>query len=118
MRRVSSLMEGYFRKKVLTEDIKVNVSKLPVKKKTGSVGWERKQDPPRFYRKFRFKDHSVFLNFLNAVLQYENEVKHNAKIIIGYPEVVIQIWTHGLEDITDLDIKYVQEVNFILEEIT
>lgn len=118
MRRVSSLMEGYFRKKVLTEDIRVDVTKLPVKKNAGSVGWERKQDPPRFYRKFKFRNHEDFLNFLNAVLQYENEVKHNAKIVIGYPEVVIQIWTHGLEDITDLDIKYIQEVNYILNEMS
>ena len=117
MRRVSSLMEGYFQKKVLSEDFNVNVSKLPVKKKSGSVGWEQRQDPPRFYRKFKFKNHDVFLNFLNAVLQYEDKVKHNAKITIGYPEVVIQVWTHGLEDITDLDIKYVQEINYILEEI-
>lgn len=119
MKRVSSLMEGYFRKKVLAEDlVKVSVSSLPVKKEAGSVGWEKKENPPRFYRKFKFKDHSVFLSFLNNVLQYEDEVKHNAKIIIGYPDVVIQVWTHGLEDITDSDIKYIQEVNYILDEIS
>ena len=118
MRKVSGLMEGYFRRKTLTEDFKVSLSSLPVKKKTGSVGWEKKQDPPRYYRKFTFRDHDVFVNFLNAIFQYEKEVKHNAKIIVGYPDVVIQVWTHGLEDITELDSKYIQEVNYILDELS
>jgi len=110
-------MNSYFEKKMLTEDFNVETKTLPVVKKTGSIGWERKKNPPRFYRKFKFTDHEVFLNFVIAVLQYEDSVKHNAKIIIGYPEVVIQVWTHGLEDITNMDVKYVQEVNYLLEEL-
>ena len=118
MRKVSSLMNGYFEKKLLTEKFEVKTDNLPVAKKSGSVGWERKEDPPRFYRKFKFTDHESFLNFVVALLQYEDKVKHNAKIIIGYPEIVIQVWTNGLEDITKMDIKYVQEVNYLLDELT
>jgi len=117
MRKVSSLMNGYFQKKLLTEEFNIETKRLPVKKRTGSIGWEKKENPPRFYRKIKFTDHDVFINFVVALLQYEDKVKHNAKIIIGYPEIVIQVWTHGLEDITDLDTKYVQEVNYLLDEL-
>jgi len=102
----------------MTENFEVSTSKLPVKTKTGSVGWEKKEDPPRFYRRLKFDNHEFFTNFIVALLQYEDKVKHNAKIIIGYPEVIIQVWTHGLEDITKLDIKYVQEVNYLLDELS
>ena len=50
-------------------------------------------------------------------MQYEDEVKHNAKITIGYPDVIIQIWTHGLESITDMDREYCKEVDSILKEL-
>ena len=110
-------MNSYFQKKLLTEEFKVETSSLPVNTKSGTTGWEKKEGPTRFSRKFKFTDHNDFLNFIIAVFQYEDKVKHNAKIIIGYPEVVIQVWTHGLEDITDLDIKYVQEVNYLLDEL-
>ena len=117
MRKVSGLMNGYFQRKLLTEEFNIETKGLPVKKRKGSVGWEKKEDPPRFYRKIKFTDHDAFINFVVALLQYEDKVKHNAKIIIGYPEIVIQVWTHGLEDITDLDTKYVQEVNYLLDEL-
>ena len=89
---------------------------LPVRKKE-SLDWETRDDPPRFYKKIKFKNHDRFLNFIIAILQYEDSVKHNAKIIIGYPDVIIQVWTHGLESITDMDREYCREVDSILEEL-
>lgn len=110
------LMDGYLKKSLLVESPKVSTRDLPVRKEK-KFDWETRDDPPRFYRKIKFDNHEKFLNFLIALLQYEDNIKHNAKIIIGYPEVIIQVWTHGLESITDMDREYCKEVDSILEEL-
>lgn len=114
--KMSTLMSSYFEKQLLSEAPSIKMNKLPIEpKKTNE--WAIKENPSRFHRKFKFKDHNKFLRFINALLEYEGKVKHNAKIIIGYPEVIIQVWTHSLEDITDMDREYIKEVEYILEEI-
>ena len=112
------LMEGYFDKKdrtLLTEQ-KVSTSKLPVRKQK-KLDWKVVDEPPRYAKKFKFDSHEKFLNFVVAILQYEDTVKHNAKITIGYPEIIIEIWTHGLESITDMDREYCREVDNIFKEL-
>lgn len=115
--KLVDIMDSYYTKKeLLIETPAVSTRELPVKKETNEF-WETRDDPPRFYRRIRFKNHERFLNFIIALMQYENEIKHHAKLIIGYPEVIIQVWTHGLETITDMDREYCKEVNAILKEI-
>tara|TARA_R110000851_G_scaffold25240_12_gene72918 strand:- start:3511 stop:3843 length:333 start_codon:yes stop_codon:yes gene_type:complete len=110
-------MEGYYGKKeMLNETLQISTRDLPVKKDKNK-SWETRDDPPRFYRRIKFKNHERFLNFLISLMQYEDNVKHNAKIIIGYPEVIIQVWTHSLESITDMDREYCEEVDSILNEL-
>ena len=110
------LMEGYFSKRVALTEAKVSTNKLPVRTKK-AADWDILQNPPRYAKKFKFKSHSTFLNFVIAVLQYEDLTKHNAKITIGYPEVIIEVWTHKLDQITDMDREYCREVEHILKEL-
>lgn len=116
--KMSDLMSGYFKKKengLLTE-AKVSKSSLPVSVQK-NLDWILKDDPPRLTKKFKFKSHSTFLNFVIAVLQYEDSVKHNAKITIGYPQIIFEVWTHGLEEITDMDREYCREIDYIYSEL-
>ena len=114
--RMMDLMDGYFAKKDLITEVKVSTAKLPVKKQK-KVDWKVFEDPQRYGKKFKFDSHERFLNFVVAVLQYEDSVKHNAKITLGYPEVVIEVWTHRLEEITDSDRIYCREVDNIYSEL-
>jgi pterin-4a-carbinolamine dehydratase len=113
--KMSDLMNGYFENRILSE-AKVSTSSLPVKTEK-SVNWKVKDGPPRFVKKFKIKSHEKFLNFVIAVLQYEDSVKHNAKITIGYPEIIFEVWTHSLEQITDMDKEYCHEVDHIYSEL-
>ena len=116
--KMVDLMGTYF-SDVNEEEVSVNsvsTSDLPVQKRQ-KVNWKLYQNPSRFGKKFKFKSHSNFLNFVIAVLQYEDHSKHNAKITIGYPEVVIEVWTHKLEQITEADRKYCKEVDHIFSEL-
>ena len=111
-----TLMAPYFEKEILSEASKVSKNRLPIQPEK-MIDWSIKENPSRFHRRFKFKNHEKFLQCITAILEYEDRVKHNAKIIIGYPEVIIQIWTHKLEDITDMDREYVKEVDHILREL-
>ncbi len=116
--KMADLMSGYLDKKeagMLTE-AKVSTSRLPVTTKK-SIDWQVRDDPPRYVKKFKFKSHENFLNFMIAVFQYENSVKHNAKITVGYPEVIFEVWTHTLDEITDMDKEYCREVDHIYREL-
>ena len=114
--RMIDLMEGYLSKKDLLSEAKVSTSSLPVKKQK-IVDWKVFDNPQRYGKKFKFDNHEKFLNFVVAVLQYEDRVKHNAKITIGYPEVIIEVWTHRLEEITDMDRDYCREIDYIYSEL-
>jgi pterin-4a-carbinolamine dehydratase len=116
--KMTDLMSGYFEKKDrgLLSEAKVSTSSLPVKA-TKAVDWKVKDNPPRFVKKFKFKSHEKYLNFIIGVLQYEASVKHNAKITLGYPEIIFEVWTHSLEQITDMDKEYCREVDHIIAEL-
>lgn len=116
--KMADLMSVYLQKKeesILTE-AKIQTSSLPVQA-TRAIDWKVKDNPPRYVKKFKFKTHETFLNFMIAVFQYENNVKHNAKITVGYPEVVFEVWTHKLDEITDMDKEYCREVDHIYKEL-
>ena len=111
------LMDGYLRRQEVLTEAKVSTSSLPVRTKK-AADWNVLSDPQRYVKKFKFSSHDKFLNFVIAVLQYEDSTKHNAKITIGFPEVIIEVWTHTLERITDMDREYCREVEHILKELS
>jgi pterin-4a-carbinolamine dehydratase len=114
--RMVDLMDGYFKKQNLLTEAKVSTANLPVR--TQKVNdWKIVASPQRFVKKFKLKNHDKFLNFVIAVLQYEDSSKHNAKITIGYPEVIIEVWTHKLDRITEMDKEYCREVDHIIKEL-
>ena len=114
--RMIDLMSGYLDKREMLTEAKVSTSSLPVKKRK-VIDWNVFDNPQRYGKKFKFESHDRFLNFVVAVLQYEDRVKHSAKITIGYPEVVIEVWTHRLEEITDMDREYCREIDYIYKEL-
>tara|TARA_B100000242_G_C42966592_1_gene448403 strand:+ start:411 stop:761 length:351 start_codon:yes stop_codon:yes gene_type:complete len=114
--KMIDLMDGYLREKSLLVENTVSTSELPIKKQRIS-DWQTREDPQRYYKKIKFKNHERFVNFIIALLQYEDTVKHNAKITIGYPDVILEVWTHRFEGITDMDREYCREVDSILQEI-
>ena len=111
--KLMELMHGYLDRGLLKEGIP---DLLPIKPQEKSK-WKTLKNPNRFYRKIKFKNHFTFKKFINLVLEYEGSTKHNAKILIGFPDVVIEVWTHTLEDITQMDIEYIREIDNILREL-
>jgi 4a-hydroxytetrahydrobiopterin dehydratase len=112
--KLVDLMNGYFDEKERPSRVLAE-AKLPVRTKEGN-DWEKLSSPNRYKKKYKFKKRSHMANFLNDVLEYEDEVQHHAEITVRYKTVTILVWTHDLNDITEVDNEYVRTVNEIYKE--
>jgi pterin-4a-carbinolamine dehydratase len=51
------------------------------------------------------------------MLAYEQSSDHFAKLMCEYPSIVIEVYTHDVEDITELDKLYASTADQIYEDI-
>ena len=79
--------------------------------------WETVSDPVRFMKKFEFKEFTIFKNFLDEVMAYQEDVQHHAKITIDGYDVIIEVYTHDVNTVTELDQEYIHEVDNILRDV-
>ena len=113
--RLVDLMNGYFEEMEKPQSAVLTEAKLPVRTKEGN-DWEKLSGPNRYRKKYKFKKRSHMANFLSDVFEYEDEVQHHAEITVRYKTVTILVWTHNLNDITEVDNEYVRTVNEIYRE--
>jgi 4a-hydroxytetrahydrobiopterin dehydratase len=57
----------------------------------------------RLTKEFKFKDFKEALTFINKVGEHAESIRHHPKIINVYSSVIIELWTHDKDAITDLD---------------
>ena len=88
---------------------------VPVKAKD-AFGWELKKHPNRLVKKFNFNKPEAQRNFVLDLLEYEEEFGHNAKIIISGKSIKIEVFTHYLEDITEMDKEYADVADEIYKD--
>lgn len=79
--------------------------------------WEVVSSPNRLKRDFEFQDHRQQKAFLDEILEYQESVQHHAKITIDYRTVIIEVYTHNVNDITELDQEFAKTADQILEDV-
>ena len=77
--------------------------------------WALHNDPNRLVRMFKFKSDSKLNEFVVDVLEHQAETQHHGRITIQSPKVKIEIWTHTLNDVTDIDFEWCKAVDDIFE---
>ena len=90
-----------------------DTSDLPIKPKT-LEDWKVLESPKRYSRVFKFGDETKFNSFIMDILELQSETGHHGRITIQYPQVKIDVWTHTLMDITEVDTEWCEKVNDIL----
>lgn len=100
-------------KKSLFGEVKSNLP-ISVEKNTQ---WEVLKNPERLSKSFDFKNSKMVMQFLQEVIEYESEISHNGSILINSNNVKIEIYTHTLESVTELDLEYAKEVNNIYKDV-
>lgn len=118
--RVSNLLREYFEHDVpphyLPRDFGMDVRSLPVTPKREGK-WYAKQSPERLCRTYEFSDRRSARDFVNELMDYEDRVNHHGEIKCKGPAVTIEVYTHGVDCVTEIDKEYANEAELIYNDI-
>ena len=117
---VSSLMREYLTESTQDEIQrslfgKIN-TQLPVEVEK-KPAWETLENPERLRRKFSLENSNQLIQFLYEIIQYEADVDHHGSILIENLEVGVEIYTHSVDQVTELDVEYAEELNKIYRDV-
>lgn len=115
---LSNLMKEYFQhgSEELVEipelKINLNVPIVPFKET-----WEVAENPQRLLKDFKFKSFFHTKNFLNEVLEYQEEINHHATVTVNHLSVRIEVFTHDVEEVTEIDLEFAKATDLIYEDV-
>ena len=89
---------------------------LPIKPANKS-GWEIVASPRRLHKTFEFQSHLHYSSFLVEIMEYESSTGHYATLRCEYPSIVIEVYTHDVDAITEVDQDYARTANEIYEDV-
>lgn len=79
--------------------------------------WEVVDGPERLRRKFSFESLEQRTLFLEYLLEIEEKTQHFAKITVEGYDVTVEVWTHDLERVTELDKEYASSCDSIYDDV-
>ena len=109
MWRLSDLIGDYAEGDILSGDTK----DLPIRPKS-LEGWTLRENPRRYTRLIKLVDETKFNSFIVDVLELQSETGHHARMTIQHPQIKLEVWTHTLNDVTEVDEEWCEKVNDIL----
>tara|TARA_B100001123_G_scaffold395251_2_gene476676 strand:- start:729 stop:1157 length:429 start_codon:yes stop_codon:yes gene_type:complete len=93
----------------------IKLHDLPVAKMEST--WEIIDSPRRLMKSFHINDPTLRKEFVNELLDYEDSVGHNAKITIDSSSIIVEVYTHDVNDVTEIDKEYAQAADDIHTDI-
>jgi len=87
---------------------------IPVKR---SGGWELTESPQRLVKAYDFDDRKTAKNFMIELLEYEDQVSHHGEVVIDHDKVMIEVFTKGLNCVTELDYEYAKTADAIFHDV-
>ena len=94
---------------------------LPVKPKEGFLPviamntWKKSED--YYVKKFEFRVQAHRNEFIKQLLEYEDEVGHNAKMVVNEGLVVLMLQTKDLERVTEIDKEYAKYADAVYKDV-
>ncbi|QGR20134.1 4a-hydroxytetrahydrobiopterin dehydratase [Stygiolobus azoricus] len=76
-----------------------------------SKGWNLKDN--KLEKVFLFKDFREAVQFINRIQPIADAMNHHPDICIYYNKVIIQLTTHDVGGITDLDVELAKKIDEI-----
>lgn len=76
--------------------------------------WKFVESPNRYSRVVKLNDETKFNSFILDILELQSETGHHARMTIQFPQIKLEVWTHTLMDVTEVDKEWCQSVNDIL----
>lgn len=81
--------------------------------------WEvvEKNGTKRLTRAFKFEDPRIKATFLLELIDYEEQIHHHGKITMFEDRIKIEVWTRDIDDVTEIDLDYANEVDMIVDDV-
>lgn len=101
----------------------MNFGRLPIKPLENDVAiipvnkWEKVKSPLRLHKIFKFMLQEKRNNFISGLLEYELKVQHNATITIDENQVVLDVYTKDVDQITEIDKEYAKFADILFRDI-
>ena len=80
--------------------------------------WALYDHPERLVRLYTFDSHYHRNMFVGEVLSHEEETGHDAKITIEGMEVTVEVWTHSIDRVTELDQEYAGFCDMLYNDVS
>jgi len=79
--------------------------------------WETAESPTRLIKDYAFSDRTVVFRFVTGLMQFEDTIGHHAKIVIENNDVRLEVYTHDVDDITELDAEYAKYADMLFQDV-
>ncbi len=79
--------------------------------------WEIVASPNRLMRDYEFSNPQQMQSFINEILEYQESVYHHAKMTVEHLKVRIEVWTHDVDDVTEVDKEFAVMSDRIYEDV-
>jgi 4a-hydroxytetrahydrobiopterin dehydratase len=80
-----------------------------IKRLSGWKAIKNKEDKLR--KEYRFKDFKTSLNFVNQIGKLAEKQNHHPQIMLTWGKVIVKLWTHEAQGLTEKDIKLAQAID-------
>jgi len=110
-----TLNESKINNRLLPESFRSLSTDLPIA--PSSTDWSLQYDPERLHRVYEFKNLSQRALFVEELMALEESSGHHAKITIDGPRVTIEVWTHDLDRVTELDQEYAGNCDILYNDV-
>jgi len=80
--------------------------------------WSVQPNPERLTRKFVFQSTQHRALFIEELLSEEERTGHFGKITIDGLEVTVEVWTHDIDRVTELDHEYAGSCDQMYDDVS
>ena len=124
--KISALMKEYIDSKsqnenrlssrLLSETFGSVSADLPIA--PAATDWSLQYEPERLHRVYEFGDISQRTMFVEEIMALEERTGHYAKLTIEGTRVTVEVWTHDLDRVTELDQEYAGECDTLYNDVS
>jgi pterin-4a-carbinolamine dehydratase len=90
---------------------------VPIKPKQSD--WYKEVNPTRMIRSFEFDSYESLMFFVSQTMRFANKIEHHPNItIMGDKSVLVETYTHELNDVSSQDMRIIRMTDQIYRDAT
>jgi len=102
----------YKTQSILAESMQNSVPIMPE-----VCSWEVYDDPERFSKTYKFQERNRLRDFIRDLLTFEDNFDHHGTHKIANNSVTVEVYTHDVNKITELDQEYAKMADMIFQDV-